>query len=562
MIPNFRPNIKLNLFFARPFFYVGDYIKGNIEINTNSNILLSAIIIDIISTENWTFKNTSDESKIQTMNEKKPITQFIVDLKSLKDFPLVDNDILITTGISLIPFNFRFSEEHSPSFEYPFPNKRSFIRYSFCVSLKSPYINTNSSYYLCLISRPIIQSDKILTKTINKPIKKWKIFDKGETILTVTIPENNFKYDSTCKVTIDIDNTKGKASTKEFKIMLIRRIKYKDKVGAIKFNVDTDIVSEKVQAIVEPGKNNTFEYDMIFREKDTAKIYNYNNTTNPYNTEMDKINFFMPTVHGQVISCDYEIKVSLYFNCFVGYDDRPRIILPIYLVHQLPMDYQLEIQEQIDYENALKKSIFEDINPKNLIEDNNKDFINDNNFKEEEKFLGKNIIENNEYNEEEDIALPSKEAIEEVNKNKNNNNNIFNQNKNKILNNNFDNYKENNIDNNIYNNDINNIDNNNINNINDDCPPSVYESAPIPFQIKEEPNIKDNNNNAYPMYNPDLIGNKDNHIRQNNDIHFYNNQINNINNNVDNFGNNQINNNNINNQFISESPEDFSLFDK
>ena len=64
------------------------------------------------------------------------------------------------------------------------------------------------------------------------------------------------------------------------------------------------------------------------------------------------------------------------------------------------------------------------------------------------------------------------------------------------------------------------------------------------------------------MYNPDLIGNKDNHIRQNNDIHFDNNQINNINNNGDNFGNNQINNNNINNQFISESPEDFSLFDK
>ena len=546
MIPNFRPNIKLNLFFARPFFYVGDYIKGNIEINTNSNILLSAIIIDIISTENWTFKNTSDESKIQTMNEKKPIIKYNVDFKSLKDFQIIDNEILITSGISIIPFDFRFSEDHSPCFEYPFPNKRGFIRYSFCVSLKSPYINANSSYFLCLISRPVIQSEKILTKTINKQIKKWKIFDKGETTLKVTIPENNFKYDSTCKVTIDVDNTRGKASTKGFKIMFIRKIKYKNKLGSVKFNINTDIVSEKVPLIVEPGKKNTYEYEMIFRENDTEKKYNYVSNSNPYNAEMDKINFYMPTIHGQIITCDYEIKVSLYFNCFVAYDDRPRIILPIYFVHQLPMDYQLEIQEQIDYENALKKSILEDTNSQNLIGNNNKDFINDNNYKEENKYLGKNIIENNE--EEEDIALPSKEAIEEVNKNKSNN--IFYQNKNKIIKNNFDNFIDNNMDNNInnnynFNNNINKIENNNdFNNINsnDDCPPSVYESAPIPFHIKDD---KENNNNNYPIYNPNLVEDNENQIKQNNDNNFENNQINIVN----------------NNQFINESPEDFSLFD-
>ena len=167
MIPSFQQNIKFNLFFNKSYFYVGEFIRGSIEINTKSNILLSAIIIDIISTENWTFKNTSEDSNIQTINEKKKIIQYIFDLKSLKDFQLIDNAILITSGISIIPFNFRFSEEHSPSFEYPFPNKRSYIRYSFCINLKSPYIQIpNSSYFLCLISRPIIQSEKILTKTI------------------------------------------------------------------------------------------------------------------------------------------------------------------------------------------------------------------------------------------------------------------------------------------------------------------------------------------------------------------------------------------------------------
>ena len=161
--------------------------------------------------ESWKVKEKEDEEP-KKMNNKKKIVKYLPYLNKIKNFKITDSGLVLPIGKNLIPFDFRFSEEFNPIFEYPLPSKRAYIRYQFCVYVETSNGNYNSSFFLCLISRPIINIDKILTKSISMHIKKWKMFDKGETILTVTIPENNFKYDSTCKVTIDIDNTKGKAS--------------------------------------------------------------------------------------------------------------------------------------------------------------------------------------------------------------------------------------------------------------------------------------------------------------------------------------------------------------
>ena len=172
------------------------------------------------------------------------------------------------------------------------------------------------------------------------------MFDKGDTIFKITIPENNYKYDSICKVTIDIDNTKGKTNTKEYKIKLIRKIVFKDNTDVIKYVDECLIIRDTQPAVVTMGQTGQFEYELTFKEKNIDK-YNYTGEFNPYKNHLENINFFMPTVHGDIISCDYEINVTLYFDCFVAFADRPRIVLPVYLVHQSPMDYQLEIQEQI-----------------------------------------------------------------------------------------------------------------------------------------------------------------------------------------------------------------------
>ena len=247
---SYAQQAKINLFFDKPYFYLGEFIRGTIEINKNSEISLSGILIEIILLENWKIDDNSGDNS-QIMNDSKTIVNYNLDLKSLEQYKIDNNIFLLPAGITLVRFNFRFSEEYNPSVEYPLPGKRASLRYNFSVKLKSPYLSGNaSSYYLCLISRPIIQSEKLLTKTINQHIKKWKLFDKGFTQLKLTIPENNYKYDSICKVNIEIDNTNGKETTKEYKIRLIRKVKYKNKLGEIKHIDETEISSERVKAVV------------------------------------------------------------------------------------------------------------------------------------------------------------------------------------------------------------------------------------------------------------------------------------------------------------------------
>ena len=516
MITYRREQANVKLYFSKPFFYVGEFIIGNIEIYLQSSAIINGILIKITLNEMWKINDLDTNSN----NYNKTIINYNLDLRNIKNLTFINGtDILLPPGRTKIPFNFRFSEEHCPCFEYPLPNKRASLRYNFSVTIISQYITAYAAYFLCLIARPIIDSEKLLTLSDSQSIKKWKMFDKGEATLKVTLPENNFRYDSECTVTIDIDNTNGKVATKEYKIMLIRKVVFKTFKSEVKLTDETNIVSKRVKAVVEPGKKNTFTYKMTFKEDDADKKYNYNSKVNPYHPEMIQINYYMPTVHGNTITCDYTIKVSLYFDCFVAYDNRPRIIIPVYLVHQSPLDYQLEIQEQIDLENAISNSKNSNANNKNKNYINDYNYnnsntikINDNNNKNNNYILANNYIENDE------DALPSLEDIENSKKN----NNIINEND--IM--------------------INKVDTKN--------EEFGLESAPAPFEIKEHIEAKNNNNNnnnnnLYPDYNNLKI----NENKSENKYDNFNNINYNDNNNI---------NTNINNSKKKDS-EDFSLFD-
>ena len=528
MISYRREKANVKLYFSKPFFYVGEFIIGNIEIYLQSSAIITGILIKITINEMWKINDLDTNSN----NYDKTIINYNLDLRKFKNLNFINgNDILLAPGSTKIPFNFRFSEEHCPCFEYPLPNKRASIRYNFSVTIISQYITAFATYYLCLIARPIIDTEKLLTKSDSQSIKKWKMFDKGETSLKITLPENNFRYDSECMVTIDIDNTNGKVPTKEYKIMLIRKVVFKNDKSEVKCTDEANIVSKRIKAVVEPGKKDTFTFKMTFMEDDASKKYNYDSKINPYHPEMRQINYYMPTVHGNTITCDYTIKVSLYFDCFVAYDNRPRIIIPVYLVHQSPLDYQLEIQEQIDLENALTNSKNSHANDKNKKYINDYNYNNNNNtIKINDNNNNKNnnnyILANNNIENDEDEALPSLEDIENSKKN----NNIINEND--II--------------------INKIDTKN--------EEFGLESAPAPFLINNEHIENKNNNNIINnnIYTDNNNNNNFNNFKINKNISENNININN--NNIYNDDKNINTNTNINNSKKKDS-EDFSLFD-
>ena len=80
----------------------------------------------------------------------------------------------------------------------------------------------------------------------------------------------------------------------------------------------------------------------------------------------------MPSLDYFIISCEYSLKVTIYFENFVTHEDRPRICLPVYMVHKID-DRQIvenvkkvEIvknvgnQEEEDIRRAIEESIREE----------------------------------------------------------------------------------------------------------------------------------------------------------------------------------------------------------
>ena len=217
--------------FTKSKYYLGEFITGNIEINSYITAKIRDIIITIDYLEEW---NLKDGDKIKNEKITKKITTVKLDLQKSQMLRKIDGNLILPFGISLFPFCFRFSEDHPPCFEFPHPEKSAYIRYNFVVSIDSPDITGTKSELLCLLSRPILDFENKHTASVTKSVKSWKLFSKGDATLTVNCPENNYTYDSICKLDINIDNTNGKMTTKEYKVDLKRTIIFKTKNGEIK----------------------------------------------------------------------------------------------------------------------------------------------------------------------------------------------------------------------------------------------------------------------------------------------------------------------------------------
>ena len=572
-----KSKVNILIHFEKSYFFVGSLIKGNIEINSGSSGFIKDIIIEILLFEEWNYK---EGEKYKIENNKKKVSTYQIDLNKLNILKKVDEDnFSLPIGITFIPFEFSFSEQNIPCFEFPLPNKRAFIRYSFCAMISSQNITGSSNIPIFFLSRPIIKNNKILSLQVKQTIKKWKLIGEGNTILKVSIPEDNYKYDSICILNIEIDNTKGKITIKEYKVTLIRTIKYKNLNNEEKHKNTTKIVRERVKIEVKPGRKEDFKYNLKFKEKNVLKKYNYKSNANPYNIKIEDINFFMPTVEGSIITCDYTIKVCLYFEAFVDKNHRPRVKMPIYFVHQLPIDYQLGNDEEIAFEDVIKSNFEVKKNVKNLsqsysinmnnnqIDNFHKDNLKDNNYNiKYNKSFNNNCESKYNFNEDNE-SLPSMDDIENVNKEKKQKeiNYIFND---QIINN----YQNNN------NNNINNYGNTIIDDI------SGNYDAPMPFGFSQNINnfindinnknnyfLKENNqnemNNIYPNLDGNNINNNENIKKENNNnekINYENknNDYENKNDDYENKNNKNVNyENNIEKNNLNKSDDDdFSLF--
>ena len=425
-------SVKLN----KSSFFLDEEVEGIVELTITSPTVLSDINISLFIIENWIEKISKDADRGDY------IKQCLLSLNLNLPYLLNINSSLINfqNGLHKFPFKLKLPNNLSPSFEYPHGDKKAFLRYCLEIKIISPYIASQTSNYLLLKSRPKIEIDKHLHYESSIDVHKWGIVKKGNTTLKVSMTNNYFTCDEKANLNIIIDNSKGQMITDHCKIVVLRTVKVKNKNNNQVINKYEEEISVQIlKTVVEDGKKKSFEASVVLKQED-LKEFQYKNEVRPF-PDAD-YNFLVPSLCSKIVECAYNIKISLYFHGFVIYKERPRIYVPIFIVHQSIGDFEK--------------------------------YINNNNKNNEfdAKIIGMEE-QNNNINLEGNNELPTKEMVENMNIN---NNNI-------------------NAGNNI--NNINNFDQNNYNYTNDGNDPTSGDmGAPGSAMSDFNNNVNFNYNNA------------------------------------------------------------------
>ena len=469
MNPDLKQNLQIKLFFEKKFFYIGDPIEGKLILISERPSIIEKITFEISCIQSWKYNSKSPfvfKEKIETIE---------LDLSHASSLNPIQGCYVMPGGENIIPFKFKISNNINPCFEYPLGDIYAYLRYSFDVQIYSTsFNNTFSSFNLALYQRPSIDNkNKLLSKSITKTLKKWGLISIGTTVLTASIPDNNLKYDdSSFKMIIYIDNTNGKETTKEIKVKFTRIIEFINQDRKIVYRDENIISSMNLPAHVSPRQNNYFECHLPLKENNIGR-YAYNNSNIcPYELKMPDINFFMPTLISNVISCKYELNISLSFDCYVSESTLPNISFPIFMVHQSTIEYLLELQKNKIDNNQINEIInIENKNDNNII--TNSLIIENNNqmdapIPQNIQKIDKDININN--NEQSNNLIDNNINIIEDNKfwtNDGNSSIIMNNNSGNNVNYNFNININNNLDSNK----------NNGNNIGEDYKKSIKESS-------------------------------------------------------------------------------------
>ena len=510
-------NIELN----KIDYFKGENIAGEIILNVGfAPISFHQINISFYLNEGWYYETTSDDSTVLYSDENNiTLKSFQLNVRELLNKNPNQDLITLNQGNYFLPFNYTLSNFISPTCEYYMNGGRGYLRYYLIAELISPYSNSNENneiYKKIIIvkSQPkILKTPLVYSK--ESEVKKWGLFNEGKTILHVTYYKNYGVFDEMIPITVTVDNTNSDLDVTLIKIVLIRNINFHKCNQKPSFSFKSNVFSLKNNVSIKKNSKETFNYQINLKDNN-LRIIKFYKIDDPYPSNID-LNYLLPTVNGNLIRCDYSIKISCEYDSFVTYNNRPRVFLPIYIGHQGTSNIYDSI-ENIDY----NKEPF--MNMEELKPENDKMFddfvvVDDNlNKKEYKSEIVKNNIDNsiNDIKKNENLSFSVPPFVEQGNKNNNYYDNNFNQNNN--LNYNYNEYQNNNYNNSIsYNNDN---QNNNIN------------YNPNNNQYNNSNNYQNNNSNKNLYYNNisnndiqyiNYIQDKSQNYNQNN---YYNNNIN------------------------------------
>ena len=403
---------------GKDYYFKGELIEGNIILDCISFININDISVSLYSKEHWLIQETSEvkygEKNIQLLSKFDiGIQQFLKNNSEVKVLP---------EGKYTFPFKIELPNYLEPSFEYPIPNRSAYLRYILESEIVSNDIKLKANKTILIKSySKFLRTPKIVTSVTN--VHKWGMFDGGTTILKASYKRNNYKMDELVPINIEIDNTRGKLKVKECKIRIIRIIQFSklDKESLEKYPLEKTINSKVFWSEVMPNSKRSFLFQTELKDKDLID-FSYLGEKNPY-PEIHDINILLPSLEGRILKCDYRVQISLYFDSFVPSGYRPRVSLPILIIHQLKEENNnlSDLQNyneinNLNYSNnniCCGSSLMYDKNFFENYKDNKYNAINNENEKNNLYYENDNFIQ---FSRIEDIKSDNQNNNEEINK--------------------------------------------------------------------------------------------------------------------------------------------------
>ena len=368
----------VNLEFKKEEYFESQLVEGFILFTPTKEIYLDEIVIKIKMFQSFKIYESKDKY-INNFLQKKII------LKRL-NLPNIFNclnsqNIPIKIGIHKIPFKFFLPKNIPPSFEYPRENKKGNIRYIFTAEIISGKEKYITEEYLIIKQRAFIYPPQTILKIQDKKVIKVLGKIKGESELSVYIPSKNIKINEPIKFEVNIDNTKNEEDVIKINIKVIRIVLFSKNNDIYKY--ETTIINKKNPTKCLKGEKKMFIFDDIILRDNELKEIEFNEKIFPYLGRIKDLNILMPSMETPIMRCEYKLEISTIFDINVLDNDRPTVVIPIYVSHQLQSESENDkIIIQGQYKNIPKDVgqyapvyIFDDEN-----NNNNNNNENNNNF--------------------------------------------------------------------------------------------------------------------------------------------------------------------------------------
>lgn len=305
----------------KDYYLTNEPIEGEIHLIVHSTILIYDIEVNLIKAEAWKYHIDEEQSGMEYICE--PVFTKIVNIGT--QLGLSGEKKVLSQGE--YHFKFNFIHPIQPSFEY---NNNIYLRYSLTAKTVGPYNAFSANKVICIKRAPPSSKENI-SFVSSTNVNSWGVFSKGMTILEVSYPPKKYKLNDVVPLTVKVDNMRGKINVKEIKMNLKRVIKLKKTTTNKELIIKHKLYEEKFAFNVK--QNEQYQEIINFPLFSSRKpIQDYNTFINSFDNSQYKL---LPTVKSTLISCEYYIKVTCYFNSFVTDKSKPIVYASIEIADEI-----------------------------------------------------------------------------------------------------------------------------------------------------------------------------------------------------------------------------------